>query len=368
MILHLLTNEQFADYAIAQFSAPEMDSELVLIPCNHEEWHIKMIDKCTIIRPNSQDFVDLLNRLDQYSAIFFHGLFWGWWQIPILERAPKSVKVAWYFWGGEIYSRQDLELAFLSPITKLSYRLYSIKKTNNSNNFSGEIPLERYSRVNYCLTSMREEAEYAKNYTKASFQHKWYTYYSLEDTIGALMTEQCRGNNVWIGNSAAVENNHLDVLWTIFKKRRKLSLEGREIIMPLSYGSPWIRNLVKKVGHYIFNDSLNALETYIPRNEYNSMMLSCSTMILGYTQPAAQGNIITGLWLGMRVYLRESSMSYAYYKRIGANVFSLEKDLKTYGFSPLSKEEREENRKVLKKWYSKEHVEQAVKDVVNELR
>ena len=138
--------------------------------------------------------------------------------------------------------------------------------------------------------------------------------------------------------------------------------------MPLSYGSPWIRNLVKKVGHYIFGDSLHALETYIPRYEYNSMMLSCSTMILGYTQPAAQGNIITGLWLGMRVYLRESSISYAYYKRIGANVFSLETDLKTYGFTPLSEEEREENRRVLKRWYSKEHVEQAVKDVVNELR
>lgn len=368
MILHLLTNEQFTDYAVAQFSAPEMQSEFVLIPSNHENWKMKLVDRCTIIEQNSPEFEALLNRLDQYSAIFLHGLFWGGWQSQILERVPKSVKVAWYFWGGEIYSRHDLEVAFLSPITKLIYRLYSFKKRNGSNNFSWEIPLAMYNRVNYCLTSMREEADYARDYTKASFQHQWYTYYSLEDTIGALMSEQCRGNNVWIGNSAAVENNHLDVFLEIFKKRRKLSLKDRDIIMPLSYGSPWVRNLVKKVGHYIFGDCLKVLETYIPRNEYNSKMLSCSSMILGYLEPAAQGNIITALWLGMRVYLSEKSLAYTYYKRIGAKLFAIEKDLNTYGFTPLSDEERAENRKVLNKWYSKEHVEQAVKDVVNELR
>ena len=138
--------------------------------------------------------------------------------------------------------------------------------------------------------------------------------------------------------------------------------------MPLSYGDAWVRNLVKKVGKFVLSKRLQVLETYLPRNEYNALMLSCSTMILGYLEPAAQGNIITGLWLGMRVYLSEKSLAYAYYKRIGAKVFALEKDLKTYGFTPLSNEERAENRKVLNKWYSKEHVEQAVKDVVNELR
>lgn len=368
MILHLLTNEQFTDYVIAQFSAPEMESEFVLIPSNHENWTVELIDQCAIIKQNSPEYKNLLSRLDQYSAIFFHGLFWANWQKPILECVPKSVKVAWYFWGGEIYSRQDLELAFLSPLSKLFYRLYTIRKKDSSRAVSSEIPLEMFQRVDYCLTSMREECDYARQFTKANFKHLWYTYYSIEETIGALMTEQCHGNNVWIGNSAAVENNHLDVLWTIFQKRRKLSLDGREIIMPLSYGSPWVRNMVKKVGHHIFGDSLNVLETYIPRDEYNSKMLSCSTMILGYLEPAGQGNIITGLWLGMRVYLSEKSIAYAYYKRIGANVFALEKDLKIYGFTPLSEEERAENRNVLNQWYSKEHVEQAVKDVVNELR
>lgn len=368
MILHLLTDEKFTDYAIAQFSAPEMHSELVLIPSNNDMRLVKHIDRCTIIKQHSPEFEALLNRIDQYSAIFFHGLFWGRWQNPILERMPKSVKVAWYFWGGEIYSRQDLEVAFLSPLTKFIYRLHSLKKSNRSEDSTWQIRTDLFKRADYCLTSIREEADFARQYLGASFQNLWYTYYSLEDMIGALMTEQCHGNNVWIGNSASIENNHLDVLWTIYKKRKKLSLQGREVIMPLSYGAPWVKNIVLRLARRIFGEHLNALEQFISRDEYNAMMLSCSTMIIGYWEPAANGNIITAMWLGMRVYLSEKSMAYTYYKRIGAKVFSIESDLQIVGFTPLSDEERAENRKVLNQWYGKEHVEQAVKDVVNELR
>jgi len=368
MILHLLTDDKFADYAIAQFSAPEMQSDFVLIPSNNAMDLVKHIDRCTIIQQRSPEFEDLLSRLDQYSAIFFHGLFWGGWQNPMLERIPKSVKVAWYFWGGEIYSRQDLEVAFLSPLTKFVYRLHSLKKTNRSEDCTWQIQTELFKRADYCLTSIREEADFARQYLGASFKHLWYTYYSLEDTIGALLTKQCHGNNVWIGNSSAIENNHLDVLRVIYMSRRKLNLTNRGIIMPLSYGEVWTRNLVKRIGELIFGKRMRVLETYIPREEYNEMMLSCSTMILGYLEPAGQGNIITALWLGMRVYLSEKSMAYTYYKRIGAKVFAIEKDLKTYGFAPLLDEERAENRKVLNQWYGKQHVLQAVNDVVNELR
>lgn len=367
MILHLLTDEQFSDYAIAQFYAPEMESELVLIPSNFDNWKVKLVDKCTVIEQNSPEFEALLNRLDHYSAIFLHGLFWAHWQIPILERVPKSVKVAWYFWGGEIYSRHEIDDYFLAPITRKLYNLRRIIKRAKPNKYN-EIPLSLYGRVDYCLTSMREECDYARQFTSANFKHLWYTYYSIEETIGGLKNEQCHGNNIWIGNSASVKNNHLDVLWQLWKSRLLRKTKGNKVIMPLSYGEAWGRNLVKKIGGLVLGKRMQVLDTYIPRDEYNKLMLSCSTMILGYLEPAAQGNIITAMWLGMRVYLSEKSMAYAYYKRIGAKVFTMEKDLKIYGFTPLSDDERAENRKVLNQWYGKQHVEQAVKDVVNELR
>ena len=108
MILHLLTDEQFTDYAIAQFSASEMKSEFVLIPSNHEDWKMKLIDQCTIVKQHSPEFQDLLNRLGQYSGIVLHGMFWHW-QSFVLSHIPQNVKVAWVFWGGEIYGRTEIK-------------------------------------------------------------------------------------------------------------------------------------------------------------------------------------------------------------------------------------------------------------------
>lgn len=367
MILHLLTDDKFADYAIKQFSAPEMESEFVLVPSNGAMDLVELIDQCTVVRQNSPEFDALLNRLNQYTGIVFNGLFWGQWQTPILRLIPSHVKVAWYFWGGEIYSRSDMEELFLAPITCFVYRLHGCKKKTTVDN-SWQIPFDLYKRVDYCLTSMREESDFAKQYAGASFEHLWYTCYSLEETIGPLMNSRCDGTNIWVGNSAGVENNHLDVLWKLRKSGVLHHLESRKVIIPLSYGTPWVRNMVMQVCKWIFGNRMKALTQYMPRKEYNALMLSCSTMILGYWEPAGQGNIVTALWLGMRVYLSEKSLAYSYYKRIGAKVFSIESDLKKHQFIPLSEEERATNREVLWKWYGKQHVMEAVQNVVSALQ
>jgi len=367
MILFLLTDEKFTDYAIQQFSALGIESEFVLIPSNNMMSHVKLINQCTIINQWSPEFDDFLNRLDQYTGIFFHGLYWGSWQKRVLERIPDNVKIAWYFWGGEIYSRHELETAFLAPLTMALYKTRKLFKRNKSDTH-WELPLPLFNKVDYCLTSMQEEYEYAKQFTGAKFKHLWYTCYSLEETVGALMDKQCAGNNVWIGNAATIKNNHLDTLWAIRRSGALRYMKDGQFIVPLSYGELWVKNLFAKWGQRLLGERMRALIEFMPREEYNALMLSCSTMIINYLEPAAQGNIITGLWLGMRVYLSEKSLAYAYYKRIGANVYSLESDLKKYQFAPLSEEERAENRRVLNQWYSKQHVMEAVQNVVHALQ
>lgn len=354
MILHLLTDDKFADYAIAQFSAPEMQSDFVLIPSNNAMELVKQIDRCAIIKPFSPEFETLLNRLDQYTGIILHGLFWGQWQTPILVRVPKNVKVAWMFWGGEIYSRAEQYDLFLAPITKALNNIHKRYK-HIKEDTSWEIPLSLYKRIDYCLTDMHEEYEYANQYTGGSFDHLWYNYYSLDRTVGALINSRCQGHNIWIGNSAAEKNNHLDILWAIFKQGLHRKYKDSEVIIPLSYGAKWMANIVAKVSRFIFGKRANILTTYMPLEEYNAMMLSCSTIILGYTQPAGQGNIITGLWLGMRVYLSEKSFAYDYFKRIGCKLYTIEHDLKRNNkdvFAPMSDEDVALNREILKQRYS----------------
>lgn len=367
MILHLLTDDKFADYVITQFSLTEASSEFVLIPINNKLELVKQINRCIVIQYNSPEFTTLLNKLDQYSGVVFHGLFWGSWQIPVLEKLPSHVKTAWYFWGGEIYSRENLFTSNLAPITKA---LYSIRKMLKGTKVdtSWEIPIYLLKKINYFSTSIHEEYEYVKQYTGASFKHLWYTCYSIEETIGPLKDCQCEGNNVMIGNSSSIKNNHLDIIWEILKSGTLSKLKKIKVIIPLSYGETWVRKIMLRLGNLLFGKQLQPLVSFMPLNEYNSLMLSCSTLILGYTQPAGQGNIITALWLGMRVYLSEKSMAYTFFKRIGTKVFSLESELKIYQFTPLSKEERDENRRILSELFSKQNVMKAVQNVINALQ
>ena len=366
MILHLLTDEKFTDYVIRQFAGPEMLSEFVLIPSNNALHLVKSIDKCRIVNSRSGAFRDLLDVLGTYTGIVLHGLFWSEWQRQVLEAVPSHVKVAWVCWGGEIYSSKDSGYTFRAPATKFLLILRRFIK-HESLSSDWEVPRSLYKRLDYCTTSIEEEYAYAKTFFQCEMRHIWYTYYSIEETVGKLMNERCHGNDVWLGNSASVCNNHLDILLLLARRKCRSQLEGRKVVTPLSYGEPWMRSLVSRIGRVLFGEFFKPLKSFLPRDDYNSLMLNCSTMIIGATEPLAQGNIITALWLGMRVYLSEKSMSYLFFKRIGVVVFSLERELSKFFFSSLTDEEVHINRVILSRVYGKEHVMQGVKSLVQAL-
>lgn len=366
-ILHFVTDEKFTDYAIQQFSAPEMESVFVLIPSNWAPDSVMycLNDSVKIIKQRSPEFSQLLTHLGDYSAIILHGMHWGNWQTPILKVVPNHVKVAWMFWGGEIYGRSDCPDNFLAPVTALIVRVRSFFKGikgQPQRDINWQIPKELYKRVEYCLTGEAEEYEYAKTFLDhLEMKHIWYTYYSMEETVGTLINERVSGENVWLGNSATASNNFFDALLRL----RWYGLRGCKLIVPLSYGSPWIRNSVARIGNWLFGSRFVPLLEFLPREDYNKLMLDCGTMIMPHYNPQAQGNILTGLWLGMRVYLSERSMTYTFFKRIGASIFSFESDFKKYGCTPITEEEFQTNRAVMTKWYGKQHVKQAVRDVVS---
>jgi len=371
-ILHIITNDKFSDYAIKQFSTPEMCSEFVLIPVNEIscETEIKHMASVIVMKPDSDDYINLLHRLGDYSCVILHGLFWGNWQSRIIETVPSTTKLAWVFWGGELYNRSDLRSTFLAPITKLLCDFRSIFKGKQPS-CHWQIPIEQFRRIDYCITSLEEEYEFAYKYIgNPDLKHIWYAYYSIEDTIGTeLMKQRCSGDNIWFCNSVAENVNIFDGLCYLRRPCVRKDIKKSKIITPVSYGEPWVRNIVLKWGERLFGDNFMPLKHYLPREEYNSMMLSCSTMILPYLEPAAHGNILTALWLGMRVYLSEKSMSYTYFTRIGCKVYSIEYDLveRADRFMPQTDVELKQNRKVLLDLYGREHTMQMVRETVQEL-
>lgn len=362
MILHFLTDDKFADYAIAQFGTPEMQSEFVCLNTAGRMDLVKLRDRTQVIWPYSEEFRTFLDEsLGKYSAIILHGMYWGWWQKEILKRVPDNVKVAWVFWGGEIYGRSDCYMPRYAPITKFITRIRQLKGRKEKIDTSWELPKELYQRVDYCLTSEVEEYEYAKAFVgNDHMQHIWYTYYDIDATLGALKDASCNGNNVIVGNSATDTCNYFDVLPRI----KKYLKTDQRVVLPLSYGSPWVTNSVSKYSKFFLGNATMPLLDFMHRDEYNKILQSCSVMIMDHYIPQAQGNIVTGLWLGMRVYISEKSLAYQFLRRIGCKIYSYESEFSKYKLCPLSQEDIDHNRKVLRENYSKEHVLEGANNVV----
>lgn len=364
MILHLVTDEKFTDYAIKQFSAPEMESEFVLIPSNwNPGCEVKYNAECRVVRQGSVEFKELLSRLGDYSAIILHGMHWGGWQTSILKSVPDHVKVAWMFWGGDLYGRAELNNRFLAPLSKILNNIHMRGKKIDSR---WQIPYELFKRVDYILTDEKEEFEFAKSYIGTDVKFLPYNYYTLQETLGECYDLQVNGDNIFLGNSATVTNNFFEAILRL----RLVKKSHQKVIVPLSYGAPWVKNTVLKFGNWILGSSFCPLVDFLPRDEYNKIMLSCGTMVMNHWNPQAQGNMITGLWLGMKLYLSEKSMSYAFFKRMGLLVYSVERDLKWYKshvFSPMSQEDVQNNRMILEKNYGEKQMMENVKNIVKEL-
>lgn len=369
MILHLITDDKFADYAIEQFLLIDSRSTFILIKSsvNENVKNIKNIDKIRQIVDDSDEFYRLFENLNAYSAVITHGLFYPW-QEKILNKTPQNVKKGWVFWGGDIYSRPDLKLKYLSPKSKILYYGKSIK-----NIFKGLRPgnffcvdKSVFQGLDYCLTDVHEDFEFVKKYTSSDMKEIWYNYYSIEDTIGVLKEKKVDGNNILIGNSGTLENNHLDVFSTL----KKYKLSDRNIIIPLSYGELWLRNILVKAGKKVFGSSFIPLVDFLDRDTYNNYLLSCNVIIMNHFRPQAMGNLITSFWLGAKVYMSRNSLLFTYFKRHGLLVYSIEDELKKNNINALKgldDNQISHNRKILNEIYGKEQVMTKVKILVDEL-
>lgn len=362
MILHLLIDEKFSDYVVEQFSGAEMQSDFVLVSATRQMKYFHSIEKVRVVNPqNDLEIHQLLIDISNYNSVIFHGLFFQW-QEWIINNWPTGVKIGWVCWGGEIYAQHDIRDSFLKPLSKFAKKLHWWRHRQEPWIF----PKDLIQRTDYCLTCTSAEYDYVKNYLSVPIQHLWYTYYSIEDTIGSLKECRCKGHNIFIGNSATIECNYLETLMQV----RKLSIGNRNIIIPLSYGEPWVRNMCLKWGKLLFGNHFTPLVNFIPREAYNATMLDCSVMIQPHLREQAHGNIVTGLWLGMRVYLSENGIDYKHFKDIGCIVFSIERDLQCgnlNALAPMSDIDVAHNRQILLAVYGKEHVNFEIRNIVKNI-
>ena len=218
---------------------------------------------------------------------------------------------------------------------------------NRVDYFSGVVPPE-YDLMKQCSYFRAERVVYV--YTNEASLNKY-----TQFTYGAC------GENIIVGNSAAPTNNHLDLLPYL----TRLNLGSRKVYLPLSYaGRAKYVSAVHEAYQKELGSSVVGMLDFMPVQDYLAILRSCGVGIYFHERQQALGNIKSLMWNGGKAFLSETSVLYGYFKQLGLHVFSIQRDLtQTALDTPLSEEQRHQNRLILQRLGNRETVNSNLIDI-----
>ena len=333
---------------------------------------VQMSDKVVSFDENSEGLKRYLSNVSGFQHICLHSL--GGEKFYQYIHHPS---ISWVIWGADFYG----------PLLEFKgYELYYDKKLQYKAR-AGRKPVWAYkalTKIRDFKLAQREEriikrlqyVIFDNGCDYGIFKHYYgnqnlsfpgtINYYPIESLIDpSKLDEECSGNAVWVGNSAAPNGNHI---W-LFKKLANFS-EGIKVISPISYGgnNNYIEYLENE-GRKLLGSRFSPLRGFLPVNEYYSTFLQANAFVFGHFRQCAVGNILMALFFGGRVFLSNRNPLLPYYRESGFEIFSIEDDLiEEFAVIPLSSEQRKKNRELVMSIASYESSISQLRNVFGEIK
>ncbi|EHD0099010.1 TDP-N-acetylfucosamine:lipid II N-acetylfucosaminyltransferase [Vibrio vulnificus] len=341
-IAHIAADEKFIENAVDIFESayPEQNTFYITTP---KPWSF-IKDKKIYQQLRKKKWLQLLftqrEELKSYDVIIFHSL-------PSLYLIPMVLlkqNYVWLGWGYDYYSRPFntdlLGESLILPKTSAQIKKQNGKKSKISlfgiltrivkaivkilveSKFFYNLAMENLKVFSPVLPQEYDLVKYKYGLGQVTKYSPW-NYGVLERHIikNMQLGEINLANSILLGNSATPTNNHFEALDTIVK-----SATERTIYVPLSYGDMEYVNLVK--GYINNNQKLarccQVLDTFMPLTDYNAIINNCGFVIMNHVRQQALGNIVALMYRGAKIFLREESILYAYFKELGACVYSVQ--------------------------------------------
>ena len=162
------------------------------------------------------------------------------------------------------------------------------------------------SRIDYFSPVLEDEFRLVRRHQPGfSARYLCWNYATLEDDLAppdsSGGTAQAGvGPNLLLGNSATPTNNHLEAFELI---RKRIDLQGRKLVVPLSYGDPHYAELVIHVGRQQFGNAFVALRDFMARDDYIALLASCGVVVMNHRRQQALGNLLIAGQMGARCFL-----------------------------------------------------------------
>ncbi|MBN3966971.1 TDP-N-acetylfucosamine:lipid II N-acetylfucosaminyltransferase [Pseudomonas gregormendelii] len=371
-ILHLADDEKFIDLAIKTFEVAAPDQNDLYVYSRHPLRLVK--SRASIPSKLSLLTGYLAKKINQYDLVIIHSLNPAWY--PSILKLNRNIPIVWIGWGYDYYDIiYSSPKQMLLPLTKQRMKeiqttgsLYSKIKSKLKNLITSTSKTKVIERINYFSPVLPAEFDLVKNmFSGTKFpEYIFWNYGNLEeDLVRGFTDSQVTGNAILVGNSASLENNHLDT----FSLLSNTGFQKRFLVCPLSYGDARYRDLLTKIGRDRFGELFKPLVDFVPIDLYVRTLESCGFVIMNHVRQQAVGNIVIMLYLGAKVFLRRECPTFEFFHSQGAIIFSVQQleqnpDLLN---AKLDQQSMKINRSIVMKNWSKASSDKKTMDLINKV-
>ena len=337
-ILHVFTDDKFFDGTSRFFQAlPNVNNLFCYYSPKQKPFnYIKNKERITYYT-NWDEYTSLFKNPD-INIIYFHSIPINYYKL--FNYIDPHKIVIWWCWGYDIYN----SYGFLKPFIELDLYKPQTKHITSKGkilkiifHYIKSLALIKYkkmilNRVDYFSPVIPIEYELMKN--NPQFKAKPFMLESgpgLGYTNKNELTCKNKAQNILIGNSLTLTNNHLDILENI--KNIKLP-NDRTYIVPINYGNGFDKNILKIKAQKI-PAQFKWLESFVPKLEYQELFNSITHAIFGHIRQQGMGNINICFKNGIKVYLYKDSIIYKQLKMKGYRIFSIEDELNIESLSEV---------------------------------
>lgn len=358
-ILHIMPDDKFNDMAIKQFEA--------VAPGIHE-YRILTLNQQLIYTQKSCVKISSVNQILQelhrkeIVAVFFHTLHRAWYSL--LENIPRDKKIFWFGWGSDYYDMLPQNLYLPRTSSYVQPSLTSKLKSGLRKGLQkfGLITAPRYDAlrfVDYFSPVLDVEFQMVTHHVSSlsSARYICWNYGTAEDDLSLPGATSVTGENILAGNSASATNNHIELFHAL---KEQVDLNGRSVIVPLSYGDVKYRDIVLAEGKKILGDNFVPLTEYMPKDKYIETIRSCGFVAMNHLRQQAVGNVCIAMLMGAKIYLNVQSPLYKWLNCRGAHISTLE----NLDMEPLSSSQQESNRQIVYGHWGREAQAEKTRNVI----
>lgn len=384
-ILHLLSDEKFTDHVIELFDEIYPDRNIFFIELKEgldNLVFVKSRNNRIIISQFGAPLIRFqFSDLSVFSVVILHNIV-NYYKIDLITRCSNNVRFHWMIWGADLYSFPGLShnilpvsmnylkskstflknlLRFIFDNYPYTYNiLYVLIYLKKSPIYKA---LNACKKINSISTIVPTELELVRKYVNPNVVDIPFKYSTIEKLLSGDLETLCISGDFLVGNSATIENNHLDIFQTI----KKLDYFNENIYCPLSYGGVDFNLYAQDIvfeGNKEFGTKFLPLTEYLSPLEYGDVLKKCGNVVMNHVRQQGLGNIVTSLWRGARVFLNPKSPIYLFFKSVGITIYTIS-DVAYYKNLPDYEYHANANRGILYDIYSEKVVKREASELVD---